>query len=352
MLTKWQDSIWAILLLPLACFCYDSRDRTPWSKNKTHPVNSQKEIQELFDTSYLGNEVDAIILDDGTPLQVVDVMLLPLNISLQKFQMMRFAFSMGAYHSYVGLLKPKQLTEADITSRWRIDRTALLQFTYYYKMIELLFLSNRFNLSRDCDGKILTIGLGGGTINSFLHQIFPQMNITAVEIDGQMIKMARKWFGLLEDDHQRVIQADGVTFLADSVKKGDSYDAILLDAGGPQLESDFICPHKSFLKKDVLRNIATLLPKHGIFISNALHSSFNNVSSDEDMSKYDKRFQYLIEKFSTVFKYCYRKKADVLNQVVYCLHQTPVPKLRTNIQHFLAENANIISGTHIILNQQ
>ncbi|CAJ0595278.1 unnamed protein product [Cylicocyclus nassatus] len=256
---KWQDYNWAILLL---CFCHVSRDRIPfpWSSN-THLVLSQKKFQELFFRTYgLENKVDAITLDDGTPLEVVDVMVFQ-NFSSEKFQMMRFALSMGGFHSYVGLSMPKHLTEADTdTSQWGIDRTALLQRTY--KIIEPLFVSDRFNLSRDCDAKILLIGLGGGTINNFLHQIFPQMSLTAVEIDGQMINVARKWFGLLEDDHQRVIKADGVTFLADSVKKGDSYDAILLDAGGPQLESDFICPHKSFLKKDVLRNIATLLPKH------------------------------------------------------------------------------------------
>ncbi|CAJ0595289.1 unnamed protein product [Cylicocyclus nassatus] len=67
------------------------------------------------------------------------------------------------------------------------------------------------------------------------------------------------------------------------------------------------------------------------------------VSSYEDMNRYDKRFQYLIEKFSTVFKYCDREETSLFHQVVYCSHQTLVPKLRTNTQQFFAENANIIS---------
>ncbi|CAJ0595280.1 unnamed protein product [Cylicocyclus nassatus] len=137
---------------------------------------------------------------------------------------------------------------------------------------ESLFVSDRFNLSEDCDAKILSIGLGGGTVTSFLHQIFPRMNITVVEISGQVLNAARKWFGLLEDDHQRVILTDGITFLADRAKKGASYNAILLDACLPHFASDLVCPYKSFTDEDVLKNIATLLSKqvcdgHGISLT-------------------------------------------------------------------------------------
>ncbi|CAJ0595279.1 unnamed protein product [Cylicocyclus nassatus] len=235
------------------------------------------------------------------------------------------------------------LTEENFdTSRWRIDRTALIQFDYFYTMIESLFVSDRFNLSEDCDAKILSIGLGGGTVTSFLHQIFPRMNITVVEISGQVLNAARKWFGLLEDDHQRVILTDGITFLADRAKKGASYKAILLDACLPHFASDLVCPYKSFTDEDVLKNIATLLSKQGILVVNALSSS-RRYANDLCSYKDDKPYQYLVKKFNTVFGHCERQKTGSPNQIIYCLHQSAMPKLRINTQQFLSEKANIIT---------
>ncbi|CAJ0595281.1 unnamed protein product, partial [Cylicocyclus nassatus] len=317
---------------------YIFEDRIRWSKGNHLSV---KRFRESFIRTYgHEREVDVFILEDGRPLRVVDVMLSRKFYS-KELQMLRCAMLMEGYLSYVGLLVPKPLTEESFdTSRWRIDRTALLEINFYYTMIESLFVSDRFNLSEDCDANILSIGLGGGTVTSFLHQTFPRMDITVVEISGQMLNAARKWFGLLEDDHQRVILTDGITFLAERAKKGASYNAILLDACLPQFESDFLCPHKSFTDEDVLKNIATLLSKQGILVVNALSPRYAN---DLYSYKDDKPYQYLVKKFNTVFGHCERQKTGSPNQIIYCLHQSPMPKLRINTQQFLSEKANIIT---------
>lgn len=46
------------------------------------------------------------------------------------------------------------------------------------------------------------------------------MNITVVEIDQKMYEVAVKWFDLEEDNRQRVIIMDGVTFLKNALKEG------------------------------------------------------------------------------------------------------------------------------------
>ncbi|VDM75129.1 unnamed protein product [Strongylus vulgaris] len=110
------------------------------------------------------------------------------------------------------------------TSQWKIDKTYLYE-SYYILMIgtdelKAMFHSDLIELSRNSTAKILSIGLGGGTIDSFLHEVFPQMDITVVEISRRILDMAKKWFGLVEDDHHRVEIVDGITFLAEKAKIG------------------------------------------------------------------------------------------------------------------------------------
>ncbi|RCN42825.1 hypothetical protein ANCCAN_11213 [Ancylostoma caninum] len=130
-----------------------------------------------------------------------------------------------------------------------------------------MFLADAVELSRHSRANVLSLGLGGGSMNGFLQYNFPKMNITVVEISAQMINLARKWFDLQIDDHHRVIHADGVTFLKEQVEKGIKYDAVLLDACSSTQETagDFICPIDLFLEEHVIRSIAQVLGAGGIF---------------------------------------------------------------------------------------
>ncbi|VDM82631.1 unnamed protein product [Strongylus vulgaris] len=161
------------------------------------------------------------------------------------------------------------------TSQWKIDKTYLYE-SYYILMIEAMFRSDLIELSRNSTAKILSIGLGGGTIDSFLHEVFPQMDITVVEISRRILDMAKKWFGLVEDDHHRVEIVDGITFLAEKAKigrmrniqpsiPGDHYDAILVDACPAEPVEGIKCPSRSFYSERVLEDIAKLLPAKGKF---------------------------------------------------------------------------------------
>lgn len=39
------------------------------------------------------------------------------------------------------------------------------------------------------------------------------MNITVVEVERGMYEIAKKYFGLIEDDHQKIIIEDGMQYL-------------------------------------------------------------------------------------------------------------------------------------------
>ncbi|KAK6049120.1 hypothetical protein COOONC_13375 [Cooperia oncophora] len=80
-------------------------------------------------------------------------------------------------------------------------------------MIEEMFVSGAVEMNRQVESNVLSIGLGAGYMNSYLHGRYPKMNITVVEIEPKMVQLALKWFDLVLDDLHRVITMDGAKFL-------------------------------------------------------------------------------------------------------------------------------------------
>jgi len=75
--------------------------------------------------------------------------------------------------------------------------------------------------------KMLVIGLGGGSIPKKVQKEFPHMEIDAVEIDPDVIKMAKDYFHVKESNLLRLHAQDGRLFMARTQQR---YDIILLDA--------------------------------------------------------------------------------------------------------------------------
>jgi len=75
--------------------------------------------------------------------------------------------------------------------------------------------------------KILMLGLGGGSISTYLGRFMPDAAITTVEIDPGVITAAKTYFGLRESERVRYRAVDGRVFLN---RDSERYDLILLDA--------------------------------------------------------------------------------------------------------------------------
>lgn len=75
--------------------------------------------------------------------------------------------------------------------------------------------------------KILMLGLGGGSISTYLGRFMPEAAITTVEIDPGVITAAKTYFGLRETERMRYRAGDGRVFLT---RNDELYDLILLDA--------------------------------------------------------------------------------------------------------------------------
>lgn len=75
--------------------------------------------------------------------------------------------------------------------------------------------------------RTLMIGLGGGSAVKRMWRDYPKMRIDAVEIDAEVVEIARSHFALPDDDRIRVHVADGRAFLE---RSADVYDIIVVDA--------------------------------------------------------------------------------------------------------------------------
>jgi spermidine synthase len=74
---------------------------------------------------------------------------------------------------------------------------------------------------------VYEIGLGGGTIAQYLRLHMPDLAITCVEIDPEVIALAKKYFGLKTDAKLTVVAADGRLHLT---RNRATYDVIMIDA--------------------------------------------------------------------------------------------------------------------------
>ena len=99
------------------------------------------------------------------------------------------------------------------------DPTALRLIYSRYTSVGLTF--------RPDAKKMLLIGLGGGSIPKKVQKEFPHMEIDAVEIDPEVIKMSKEYFHIKESNLLRLHAQDGRLFMARTPHR---YDIILLDA--------------------------------------------------------------------------------------------------------------------------
>ena len=75
--------------------------------------------------------------------------------------------------------------------------------------------------------RILEIGLGGGRTVSYLSASLPDTGILAVELDKDVVDLAKKYFQFKETARLRTVVSDGRAFL---MRDNEHWDVILIDA--------------------------------------------------------------------------------------------------------------------------
>jgi len=95
-----------------------------------------------------------------------------------------------------------------------------LVLDYTRAMVTALLFPPRLN-------RFLHLGLGGGTLVRFFYQHLPTVHQRVVELNPEVIEVARRYFDLPNSVRLTVVQAEGAEFMrADT----EHYDLIFLDA--------------------------------------------------------------------------------------------------------------------------
>jgi spermidine synthase len=74
---------------------------------------------------------------------------------------------------------------------------------------------------------LLEVGFGGGRTVWYLHKHVPTLDITAVELDPAVVELAKKYFGVRNEDKFKIEVADGRSYM---VKSSDTWNVIMIDA--------------------------------------------------------------------------------------------------------------------------
>ena len=107
--------------------------------------------------------------------------------------------------------------------------------------------------------RILVLGLGGGTLPFLFHTIFQNARVDVVEIDPDVLAVAREFCGFVESERLRVHLEDARDFIE---RHEGCYDVIVLDCFG----AESIPQH--LLTSEFLEEVHNSLAPGGIAVAN------------------------------------------------------------------------------------
>jgi len=131
--------------------------------------------------------------------------------------------------------------------------------------------------------RVLIVGLGGGTIPSFLRKHYPRLTIDVVDINPAVVEVAKRYFAFREDSALHAHVDDGRKFIE---KCREPYDVIFLDAYG----CENIPYHLA--TREFLQAVRRALTPGGVAVAN-IFSRFSNPLHDSMLLTYQDVFAEL-----------------------------------------------------------
>lgn len=110
--------------------------------------------------------------------------------------------------------------------------------------------------------RVLMVGLGGGTLPRVISHYFPGARVDSVELDPEVLKVARKYFLFRDGGNLKVYIRDGRVHIKSLVRRKAKYDVILLDA----FRGGYIPYHLT--TKEFLEECRSILAPRGVVVAN------------------------------------------------------------------------------------
>ncbi|WAJ69913.1 spermidine synthase [Catenovulum adriaticum] len=179
--------------------------------------------------------------------------------------------------------------------------------------------------------RILILGLGGGTLSNVLHQISPNSEIIAVDIDPVVKDLAVEYFDYQENNQVKTEIKDARVYVKRALLNKQKFDWIILDA----FNGDYIPEH--LMTKEFLTEVKKLLPKNGLVTANTFSTS--------DLYDYESVTYQAV--FSKLYTYQTPTKG---NRIIYACNceafdfpRTITPALEQTLAQFSVDYSDVSS---------
>ena len=135
-----------------------------------------------------------------------------------------------------------------------------LAFEFHRAMVASLHLLPAYEKMKDGSNpepfKVMLVGLGGGSLGSYLLATMPGVSLDVVELDPCLVEVAEKQFGFpsqASNNNLRVLTEDGLSVLrAEGVTR---YDAVIVDVDSKDASGEVFAPAPGFLDSEFLQHL-------------------------------------------------------------------------------------------------
>jgi len=123
--------------------------------------------------------------------------------------------------------------------------------------------------------KILVLGIGGGTVITLLHTMFPHVTQTCVDRDNVIIDIAKNYFSIGKIPNITLIEVDAQKYIQRLATEKKTYDCIVVDLFSGPYAAEFVRDER------FLRSLQGILTREGCILINYLREREYKKKSDE-----------------------------------------------------------------------
>ncbi|OLQ16423.1 Methyltransferase domain protein [Cryptosporidium hominis] len=167
-----------------------------------------------------------------------------------------------------------RLIQSEVVIRRNVSKTIEIDYlsglSNYYVGVILVSSLILDTKNQDKTRNALILGLGGGILASILRKFYskPKLHISAVEIDENVMNVAKNYFGFSESE-TKVIIGDALDYVNNNyLEIKDSLDYIIVDINSGNVNDSLMCPGVEFLSKGFIEKLIVSLTKDGCIVYN------------------------------------------------------------------------------------
>ncbi|CAJ0562169.1 unnamed protein product, partial [Mesorhabditis spiculigera] len=171
-------------------------------------------------------------------------------------------------------------------------------------------------------------------MQNYLFQ-FPKakIDVLTVEIDPDMVEVAKKFYGYVPTESNRIEITDGIVYAKEALARGELYDFIVLDACSNDKKNVVICPIEGFRNEETISTMAQIVNPTGGLVANIV--AYENPDFKEEEIR---------KLFSKYFASCFLMKYLPEQRMLICSHRPEwtLKTQRKNVCHLVWEEVLFI----------